>query len=305
MSADIKADSPESVELLLNRAKALCQSAHDRIESAEKSRYGGNGAIIRDMVGEIHALEDAIDRHEHGAPQVDRQPYVSSTKKTYGNQNEFKEKHESFGQLQFNRVSGGAHLYGSHVEQHNHYITMQVHRSEVSHSLSSDHYYTDGMTPIVEVLLSAAQFAEAITSMNMGSGVPCTIHSVEGIRMEDVPEEVVAENVKIRDAFKQDIEEIVANAKKARDDFQKIVEVGSSISKGRAREMLEVLDTIVRELDANAPFVVNQFQESAERVVSQAKAEIEAFTMHALHKAGMKVMKSGTIEKLLAENNDE
>ena len=195
------------------------------------------------------------------------------------------------------------HLYGSHIEQHNNFVVMRVSRSKISHSLSSDHHFSHG-NPIVEVYLSASQFADAITSMNMGDGVPCTIHTVEGIRMEDVPLEVVAENVKIRDSFERDIQEVVDNLKKNRNELAKIIEVGSSVSKGRAREMLEVLDKVVNELGRDSSFVVSQFQESAERVVTQAKAEIEAFTLHALQKAGMKAIESGVIEKLLAEDND-
>ena len=93
----------------------------------------------------------------------------------------------------------------------------------------------------IEVALSAAQFAEAITQMNMGEGVPCTLRSVEGVSMENVPDEVVAENVQIRDGFKDKLLGVANILKEAHEEMDRVVENKSTISKGRAREMTAIL----------------------------------------------------------------
>jgi hypothetical protein len=214
---------------------------------------------------------------------VKRTPYKAETVDGLGGGKDKEERHESFGLVGFNRVSGSRHLFGSHLETHQHFVTMRVYRARLVHdSLSYDRYHADGRLPIVEVHMSAAQFAEAITTMNVGDGVPCTIDAVEGVSMDPVPREVVAENVKIREGFAESIQGVVEQAVTARDEFEKILDSKSTVSKSRARELLGVLNRVVTELRSNAPFVVSQFQESAEKVVTQAKAELEAFTMRAL-----------------------
>jgi hypothetical protein len=49
------------------------------------------------------------------------------------------------------------------------------------------------------------------------------------------------------------------------------------------------------------PFVLEQFQEGTTRVVTQAKAEIDAFTMHVVQSAGFEALKSGHIPSLLGD----
>ena len=92
---------------------------------------------------------------------------------------ENKDKHESYGMLQFSRVSGGAKaLFGSSI-QHKDTIVMRLKEGEVSRELNSDYFF--GENEIVECEMSYSQFAEAITSMNMGTGVPVTIRYIQGV----------------------------------------------------------------------------------------------------------------------------
>jgi hypothetical protein len=289
---DIKKGSEEAVELLLQRAKRLVGTVHDFHERTKKGKEAGRffesrPAVLSDITGEVHALEDAINRYEHGVLDPERIPYKTESVKRYSG-DEFREDHESFGLVSFHRVSGATRLFGSHLDHHNHYITLSVMRATVSHGLSSDHYYE--RNTLIEVDMSAAQYAEAITTMNMGGGIPCTIRRINHIRMEDVPEDTQAEYKKIRDGFKDQISDLVDMAKNARTEAKEIVDGKSAVSKTRVRQIVAVLDRVVMELESNAPFVVKQFEESADRVVTHAKAEVESFVMHALTKVGLKAI---------------
>lgn len=274
----------EDVEVLLRRARRLGSRARALVDARKKGRIGGEPPMS-DLWAEIHALEDAADRVEGVAPGPERKPYKAETLKSAGNTNEITEEHESFGMLSFCRSSGAARLFGSHLERHQHFITMRVYRAKVSHSLSRDWYFVTDRVPIVEAWLSAAQFADAITNMNQGDGIPCTLRSVEGIRLDPVPESVVAENVKIRENFKQNISEVTGAVRALYEDVNRLVETGSSVSKGRAREIRDAIGAYLNRIDRDAGFVVSQFQESAEKVVQQAKTEIESFTNLALQRA--------------------
>jgi ElaB/YqjD/DUF883 family membrane-anchored ribosome-binding protein len=240
------------------------------------------------------ALEAALDEAEGIEAGTKRKPYKAETVKSYGHDDgRLRESHESFGLIGFSRVSGGAHLFGSHLERHQHFITMTLRRASVEHDLSRDWYHSDGRMPVVEVWLSASQFAEAITTMNHGEGVPCTIAEVEGISMERVPDEVRAENVKLRDEFKRKVASRVAEVRKVFAQVDKLVETGSSVSKGRAREIRDALGQYLNRIDRDSGFVVDSFNESAEKVVQNAKAEIESMMNLALQRAGVKALRDG------------
>lgn len=271
----------------------------------EKVRTSGKNASLQDIGTELVALRDAADRLEQGAPQTKRIPYKSQVEKRMGRDGEEVETHESFGVAGFSRISGSMHLFGSNLDNHGTAIAFRVKRAERCHSLSQDWIHGHGQ-PIVEIVFSAAQFAEAITMMNMGDGVPCTIRSVEGVMMEPVPDEVVAENVKIRENFKDNLGEIVANLKQAEAQVNHLVDSKATISKGRAKEIAGVLSSARATIESNTPFILRQFQESTQKVVTQAKAEVEAFVSLALRRAGVEHIKQLSEVKvpLLSEENE-
>lgn len=97
-----------------------------------------------------------------------------------------KDKHPSYGMLQFCRTTGSPRtLFGSSI-QHGDTITMYLREGEVSRELNRNIYF--GSEKIVKLEMSYSQFAEAITSMNQGFGVPVTIRFIQGKGMiEDCP----------------------------------------------------------------------------------------------------------------------
>ena len=85
-------------------------------------------------------------------------------------------KHPSYGMLSFHRVHGAATpLFGSSV-QHRDTIRLTLKEGEVKRSLNTDWYF--GGKQLFEVEMSLSQFAELITSLNMGDGIPVTILSL-------------------------------------------------------------------------------------------------------------------------------
>lgn len=293
---EVEARSEEAAELLLQRAKRVVRYADEalaRTKAAKEARERGDRSDssffrsrdphISDMGTVLAALEDAIERFESGAPGPKRMDYVAEATDRF-HDDEIRERHESFGQISFHRIQGHRRLYGSHLDNHPTFIRMAVKRSERVHSLSYDRYHEYGQV-IVEVDMSAAQYAEAITTMNMGAAVPCTITTVTGIRYEEVPEDVEQEHAKIRMGFKKKLSGLVGILRKARKDGEEILE-GKSVRKGDVKKMVAALRKLEQEVSANMPFVLTQFEESADRVVTAAKAEVESFALALLTKVG-------------------
>lgn len=200
------------------------------------------------------------------------------------------EAHESYGVIQISRTSGSTgKLFGSHLENQGHYFSLRIMQAEVIHDLSRDWYYPQDQ--IVEIHMTAAQFAEAITTHNSGSGVPCTIHRVLGDQMEPVPQQTETEAKKIRSEFKGKVrelaEKLVDGSKKVNDLLEK-----KSLSAADKETIRWVLGKAIQDVRDNLPFVVESFQESAEKIVTQAKAEVDAFLSLGVQRLGMEALQN-------------
>jgi len=92
---------------------------------------------------------------------------------------------KSFGQISISRIqcSGKHHFYGSDLPQ-SHYIQLEIAQSEIIRDLSYDRYHADH-TPIIRVRMTANQFSEMVTSLNIGSGTCCTIEQVKNERIQN------------------------------------------------------------------------------------------------------------------------
>jgi len=287
----------EEHDLVVSRAKYLLKKIKD---------IGGNrNAVVSDLTQEARSLGDALSRLENGAPEVKRTGYSCESEEEY-RIGRTVEKHESFGMVSFGRITGQTKLFGSHLDSHESFMRMSVYRAKAEHDLTRDWYYPDSRLPIVEIALSAAQFAEALTCLNVGDGVPCTITNVEGITMQRVPAEMFTESTKIKEGFSKSLTGLVSKLEKAHAEIKELVEAKPTVSKGRAREVVDLMEMAVREIKLNTPYIVTAFQESAEKVVTGAKAEIEAFTHIALRNAGMEHLKlqAGVQPKLIGDGED-
>jgi hypothetical protein len=173
---------------------------------------------------------------------------------------------------------------------------MTLHPGSWEHDLHMDRYFASTQR-LIEIEMSSAQFAEAITSLNMGGGVPCTIRFFNG--WVDEPPDVETEVERVKSRFKGDLDDMCVVMKERRAEIEKLT---SKLSE-KAKEQLRVaLDVMIQQLTSNIPFIMEQFNEASDKVVTSAKQEIEAFAMHALRTAGLEALAEGRMPKQLAES---
>ena len=203
-----------------------------------------------------------------------------------------REEHDSFGLIGFSRVSNGPGrnlLFGSHLDRHHETIVMRVKTAERSHGLSHDWHH--GRKELIEVEMSPMQFAQLLTTMNFGDGVPCTIRFLTGKGMIDpVPETHLPEQVKILQNVKKEAHEMVASMDERRQRLQEILSQ-KSLKKADREEIAVLSEAIFRWAENHIPFAFKSFEESAEKVVTAAKAQVEEFTLATLVKAGMEKLR--------------
>jgi hypothetical protein len=236
---------------------------------------------VERVVEKLRVTYETVQGH---APEVPRKGYVrTDTNDTMGR--EIHEQHESYGLIGLSRVSGHRRLFGSSVE-HGHFISLSIRRGKRMAGEHGERFRADTRVPIVEVDMTAAQFAELITSFNVGDGIPCTISHVEGVHMDPVPDGAGSELSVMHDHFRSEIAETVTTLKAAEVSLAAVL-AKKSITKADRDEIAIIVRRAVRLLDDSAPFVVERFGENVEKMAAKGKSEVEAYLTMLVLQAGL------------------
>lgn len=212
-------------------------------------------------------------------------------------------KHPSYGQISFSRVTctPAQQFYGSELPQ-DHYISMEVKESEINRTLSKDWHFASGL-PLIKIRMSSNQFAELLTSLNVGSGVPCTIEMVNKIPVEKYPSpESRKEFVhrKFEDRMKEFADTIRAKQIEAKELVKK-----KSLSKADMHQLQMHIEWLTREVERNIPFFAKCFQETMDIVVNEAKSEIENAIQHKITTLGLAELHKRQNLLSLEENGEQ
>ena len=223
----------------------------------------------------------------------EQEPTVE-VKKGPGSADETIERHPAYAQIGASRVSGGAYLYGSDF-RHQHYITIQIHDSELHRQLSGDRAHSNRR--LIEIAMSEAQWATFVSSLNQGGGVQCTLEFTPEAGL--VPPIAQPKDRKLQ--FSREMGERFDMVKQALKALAALVD-GSPLS-GKKKEALKgQLRIAEMNLEPNMEFVAERFDEHMERTVEKAKSEVNAYAQHTLGDLAQMALKGGEgSEPLLLE----
>ena len=187
--------------------------------------------------------------------------------------NETRVQHESFGFIKASRVSGQAQLFDSAVD-HQHYVTIEIGQAEQVRRYNESYVHGGTRGGFISVAMSESQFAQFITSMNVGSGAPCTIQYVAGKRREPPPPDT-----NTRETFENEVKEqavkIGADLVKAIAELRGLVDNGKA-GKKDLQAALAKFEFALRGLDSNMPFMMRRFAEGIEKLTDRAKMDLNA-----------------------------
>lgn len=202
------------------------------------------------------------------------------------NKEEKEFQHPSFGMLGFSRVNGNSgYLFGTNVQPDN-YIEMRLYIGRMKRDDIEDNFYPDDN--ILTVKMSLVQFSELITSMNYARGVPCTITSFNGKKVEQAKNIENRKTVSAR-SFNDKMSKFAASINKNMTTAEKLI-AKKNLSKKDQEELRMMLYGIQTELTSNIPFFRQMFQEEMDKIVVDAKSEIDAAMQHTVTKAGIKAL---------------
>ena len=190
-------------------------------------------------------------------------------------------RHPAFGQIRASRVSGHAYLYGSDF-RHQHYVTIEICRSELRRSLSND--WPFAKDEIIQVALSEAQWAAFVSTLNSGSGIQCTI-----VHEHNKAVPGIAANIDRQAQFKSENANHLDSVLKSLDELTKAVNALKTTNKAK-EELHGHIRSAVQNLTCNLEFVADQFGEHVERTTEKAKCEISAYIEAMIHRTGIEAL---------------
>ena len=193
---------------------------------------------------------------------------------------ENKYTHPAFGMVGFYRVSGGKRtLFGSSID-HNDRICLRIRHGEEFRGLSNDFYMGTG--DIVEVEMSYSQFAECISAMNVGDGVPCTITYTEKDGHIPAISKNMSKRQQFRDEFTEYIQKAMGSIQEQIIRIQESLDSKKNLGVKERQEIVKKLGIVRSNIGCNLDFVASQFDEQIDKSVNEAKGEIEAFCQNKL-----------------------
>lgn len=228
---------------------------------------------------------------------VERIPFTRTEREGAGGGLEYRERHESFALVGVNRVSigggGRVGMFGSHLDSHPTVFRFKLQRAVRVHTnLAYDRFYGDHEAEtqnLVEFELTPTQFVELMTSLNMGEGVPCTLRYVDGQRMEDVPDEHETEAQTIVRNFSADMQDIAGSVRPHADRIAEIM-AKPSIGKRDRDEVNDLVEKMLRKLSDRTPWILKMFVESTGRLITDGKAQVEAYATSVIMSAGLEAI---------------
>lgn len=216
-------------------------------------------------------------------------------------------RHPAFGMVAASRVSGKSNLFGSHVG-HDGFIKLTVKRGYVSSDLGRDWYHA--REQLIEISLSEAQWVGLVSRMNIGEGVPCTINWTE----KDGYMPNISAVEKAAEKLNKDIEQVIRdNERDAAEAIAALREVLKKLPKKDYADALGRVERINEQGARNRLFHAKQLNEMSEKLVTEAKIEIDAMLDGAVNKFGLESIQQlsqlmaadpTTAIKLLGKNED-
>lgn len=192
--------------------------------------------------------------------------------------------HPSFAQIKAARVhsSKPVAMYGSAI-RHGHYIILEISESEEHRQLNR--YWHHDRKQIIQVRMSETQFAQFVTSLNIGGGTTCTIERRDGKGVEEPP--YVDRTQLVKTEFEKHAKLVAKTLANAEARMAELLKPGAKVTKAELTLLKEDIERAAREIGSNMPYMSDSFEEAMAETVGEAKGTIEAFMMDAAAKAGL------------------
>lgn len=198
-------------------------------------------------------------------------------------------KHPCFGLARFSRICGySGFMFGSDVQSEN-FIELTINHAERVQGDYRVHYYDYGKS-IVRLKMTQTQFAELLTNMNIGNGVPVTLEAVNGEQIEQFDLNEAKNHLdELKDDFKERSKKTVNSLIETSNELKRIINK-KNLSKKDQEDAMNLLDRYITEIRSNMPFFIKLYKEETADIVQRAKSELDGMIQSCVIRAGVKAL---------------
>lgn len=199
---------------------------------------------------------------------------VVSTEKGH---DKIEHSHPAFALIGAARVSGGVNLFGSDFTHHT-FVEITLKRAVMERHLSHD--WPSERQQLAKVLLSEAQWATFVSSMNMGTGTPCTLDFALGEQVPLLPRPEDRSAVYAKEMRETQVDAIAK--------IQSLIDTinAAGLPEKKRKELVAKAELSIQELGPNTEYVAKQFGKHMEVVTERAKMEVSAYANQTLRGLG-------------------
>jgi hypothetical protein len=216
-------------------------------------------------------LAHTARRQEYGGLTLPSVKYQEDLEIEERDKDRFIRKHPAYGMIKLHRTTGdGQTLYGSDFK-HDSSIRLTLCTSKMERDHNRSWFYAQKQK--FEIAMSESQWGAFLSSMNQGSGVPCTIRFDERGRIPECPY-----SPEVLD-FKQELDVEVENIVALMDEAMAMgneLGKGKTIKKKEFKDLLAQLWEAQRTLYDRLPFLKQSYEEAMSKTTQAAAREIEA-----------------------------
>ncbi len=214
-------------------------------------------------------------------------------------------KHPAYGMIVASRVSGSADLFGSSVSTDG-MVMITIREADMHHSHGHDTPMANKV--VTEIYLTEAQWVGLISRMAIGSGVPCTFRQKrEGPALpvpQIPPQPSAAERLRRRaqdmlDKSQAKLDEAFAEAKAEL--------AASGLSKAKQAAILSPMSRMNDHGQANRSYQTEVLRENTEKLVTEAKVELQAHASSVVTALGIQQLQQGgpiTLPRISIDRED-
>ena len=196
---------------------------------------------------------------------------------------EKKYTHKSYGMIDISRFqSNKSQFFGSDLI-HSGGISISINNAEKSRYLHKEWYH--GYGELIKIELSFNQFVDAITSGMNTSGVPCTVKRFNGDSIEQIDH--VDDK---REQFSVEMKDTQIEYKNKIDSILEMFD--GNIGKKKVNEIKHQLEVLKSHISSNTNFVMESFDKSMEKTVTEAKHTVANYIDHKVHSLGIEGIKN-------------
>ena len=200
------------------------------------------------------------------------------------NNDETTETSPEFGMIGISRTncSKPVQVFGSNIRVSN-TIRIEIRRAELKRDLRNDYFH--GREILAEVEMTPVQFANFITSANIGFGVPCSIRYIDGKTIPTKYGRSIGDITKLE--LKDTIDEASAELEELEVLTKEILDKPGRVDAEQKKKLSNLIHGLKGFFTNHLSFAETQFKEMMDKVVTEAKGEVQAHAETVINRLGL------------------